>query len=114
MDEAAFVALASAELARIEDILENGGLDLDLEVKADGVLEVGFDDGGKIVINRHVAAREIWVAARSGGFHFHLENGIWVERRAGVELYALLSRLLSERAGKKIVLGAMLDHRVRR
>jgi CyaY protein len=104
MDEIVFVALAGAELARIEERLENCGLDLDLEVKADGMLEVGFEDGGKIIINRHVAAREIWVAARSGGFHFSLENGGWIARRDGEELYALLSRLIGEQTGETLAL----------
>ncbi|MDW8468288.1 MAG: iron donor protein CyaY [Burkholderiales bacterium] len=34
------------------------------------MLEIEFDDGAKIVVNRHTPAREIWVAARSGGLHF--------------------------------------------
>ena len=107
MDEARFVSLAEAEWRRIEGALERCGLDLDLEPKADGVLEVGFADGSKVIINRHLAAREIWVAARSGGMHFsHDGDGRWIARRDGSELYATLSRVLTEYAGEAVTLVA--------
>lgn len=99
MDEAAFNALAEAELLRIEARLEASGVDLDLEQKPGGVLEVEFANGSKLIINRHSAAREIWVAARSGGFHFRPENGGWVAGRDGSELYATLARLVAEQSG---------------
>lgn len=103
MEESAFNALAESELARIEAALEACGADMDIEQKPGGVLEVEFDNGSKIIINRHSAAREIWVAARSGGFHFRPEAGRWVSARDGVELYALLSRVVSEQGGETVV-----------
>ncbi len=99
MDESAFNALAEAELARIETALEDCGADIDIEPKPGGVLEIEFDNGSKMIINRHTAAREIWVAARSGGFHFRPEAGQWLNTRDGTELYAMLSKLVSEQGG---------------
>ena len=52
MDEAAFNALAEAELARIEHALEAFEDDIELEVQAGGVLELEFENGSKVVINR--------------------------------------------------------------
>ena len=52
---------------------------LDVEEKADGVLEVELEDGAKMIINRHAAAREIWVAARAGGFHYRWDGSSWVD-----------------------------------
>lgn len=104
MEESAFNALAEAELARIEAVLENCGVDLDIELKPGGVLELEFDNGSKIIINRHTAAREIWVAARSGGFHFKPEGGRWIAGRDGAELYALLSQVVSEQSGAQLTL----------
>jgi CyaY protein len=106
MDETAFNALAEAELARIEVALEDCGVDLDIEPKPGGVLEIEFDNGSKLIINRHSAAREIWVAAKSGGFHFRPEGGRWVASRDGAELYALLSQLVSQQSGSPVTLGA--------
>ncbi|MDP3420391.1 MAG: iron donor protein CyaY, partial [Thiobacillus sp.] len=59
--EAAFNQAAATTLARIEQVLEDA--DLDFETPADGIIEVEFDDGSKIIINRHGVARELWVAA---------------------------------------------------
>lgn len=99
MDESEFNALADAELLRIEAALEACGADLDIEPKPGGVLEVEFENGTRIIINRHSAAREIWVAAKSGGFHFRPVEGGWLAARDGAELYAMLSRLVGEQAG---------------
>ncbi|MEW5887796.1 MAG: iron donor protein CyaY [Pseudomonadota bacterium] len=100
MDETEFNRLADAMLKRIEDALDAQALDL--EVKPGGVIEVAFDDGSRIIINRHTAAREIWIAARSGGFHFRPENGRWVGTRDGAELMEALGRLVSGQAGRPI------------
>jgi len=104
MEETEFNALAEATLARIEQALDASTAEIDYELQPGGVLELEFGDGSKIIINRHAAAREIWVAARSGGFHFRHENGRWVGTRDGVELFQALSRLASEQAGETVAL----------
>jgi CyaY protein len=106
MDESEFEALAEAELARIEQAFEASGVDADVEAKAGGVLEIEFADGSKMIVNRHGAAREIWVAARSGGFHFRRDGDRWRNTRDGSELYASLSRLASEQCGGPVVIMA--------
>ena len=104
MTESEFEALADAAIAALERALEASALDVDLETKGSGVLELEFADGGKIVINRHTAAREIWVAARSGGFHFRYDGGRWRDSREGSELFAALSRLCSAQSGTPVIL----------
>tara|TARA_R110002049_G_scaffold123611_3_gene278861 strand:+ start:841 stop:1164 length:324 start_codon:yes stop_codon:yes gene_type:complete len=102
MDETAFNTLADAELARIEAAIEGCGAELELEIMPGGVFELEFDNGSKVVINRHTAAREIWVAAKSGGFHFAPRDGRWVSARDGSELYETLSRVISEQSGEMV------------
>jgi CyaY protein len=104
MDEREFNALADGTLRHIEDAIEQCGAEVDLEVKPGGVLELEFDDGSKIIINRHTAAREIWVAAKSGGYHFRPHDGRWVGTRDGEELMVALARYLSEQGGRTIQL----------
>ena len=104
MDEAQFNAAADEMLARIERSLDGCQTALDYEVRPGSVLELEFDDGSKIIINRHTAARQIWVAARSGGFHFKPEAGRWVDTRDGRELFAALSAMASQQAGEPIIL----------
>lgn len=104
MDESMFVSMAEKELAQIEDALERSGVDIDIEPQQGGILALTFEDDSQIIINRHVAAREIWVAARSGGFHFRALEGRWQDTRSGEDLYVLLSRVVSEQAGEPVQL----------
>ena len=93
MDDPRFEVAAEEALERLEHALE--GLELDFERKEGGVLEIEFDDGAKMIVNRHSAARELWVAARSGGFHFRWDGSAWRDTRSGEEFFAALSALLS-------------------
>jgi CyaY protein len=104
MNESEFEALAGIALEKIERALEASGVEADFELKAGGVLEIEFDDGSKIIVNRHGAAREIWVAARSGGFHFRWDGSAWRDTREGSELFAALSRLVSQQGGQSVIL----------
>ena len=104
MTESEFEALADEVIAALERALEASALDVDLEMKGSGVLELEFADGGKIIVNRHTAAREIWVAARSGGFHFRHAGGKWLDTRDGSEFFAALSRLCSAQGGAAVIL----------
>jgi len=102
MNETEFEALAGAALGKIEQALEASGIDADFELKAGGILEIEFADGSKIVINRHGAARQIWVAARAGGFHFAWDGAEWRDTRDGSELFAALCKLVSQQGGQPV------------
>ena len=104
MDDSEFNTLADQTLSRIDAALEACTADIDFELAAGGVLEIEFSDGSKIIVNRHGVAREIWVAARAGGFHFRRDGEVWRDTRDGAELMEKLSRLASQQAGEAIVL----------
>ena len=106
MTESEFEALAGAALAALESAFETNAPDTDVQSKGEGLLEIEFEDGSKMVINRHTAAREIWVAARLGGYHFRHDGTAWRDTRDGSELFAAVSRLASQQAGTLLVLGA--------
>ena len=99
MNDSEFDSAADAALERIDAALEASGADLDVAMVSAGVLEIEFDDGSKIIVNRHAAAQELWVAARSGGFHFRWDGQNWRDTRDGSELFAALSALVSAQAG---------------
>jgi len=104
VSDSEFEALASRALERVEAALEASGIDADFELKEGGVLEIEFADGSKIIVNRHAAAREIWVAARAGGFHFRWDGAAWRDTRQGGELFAELSKLVSSQGGEAVLL----------
>ena len=105
MNDSEFNTLADAALNRIESGLDASDADLDFAMVSAGVLDIEFADGSKIIVNRHGAAKEMWVAARSGGFHFRWDGKVWRDTRDSGELMAALSALVSAQAGEPVVLG---------
>jgi CyaY protein len=107
MTESEFLALAEASLDAIERALEKAAdeNDLDIECSRSGnVLEIELAGGSKIIVNSQSAMQEIWVAAKSGGFHYKNMDGKWMDTRSGEELFAALSRIVSEQAGSALTL----------
>jgi CyaY protein len=96
MDDAEYERLADAVMQRIEAGLDAAEGDFEHELAAGGLIEIECPDGSKIVVNKQAAAREIWVAARSGGFHYRWDGAQWRDTRSGEELFAALERLLAE------------------
>src|SRR5438046_5871993 len=100
--ETEFIAAADATLAKIglalDAALETGNADVDWNIN-DGILEIECADGSRVIVNRHVPNRELWVAAKSGGFHFHAEGGAWRDTKTGEELGAALERVLEAQGG---------------
>lgn len=99
-----FEKSAAAVLEAINDAVEATDLDCDVERKGDGVLEITLANGSRIIISRHVPGSEIWVAAKSGGYHFRFDGQSWINTRNGGELFLSISRYLSEQGGKSIML----------
>jgi CyaY protein len=105
MNEAEFQHAATATLNRIEQAVEASGADIEFE-NAGEILELEFTNRTKIIINKQGAAKQIWVAAKSGGFHYSYDAGTqqWRNDQSGAELFSELSRLVSEQAGAGVLL----------
>ena len=108
MTETEFLDLADSTLARIEEAFDrlNDEDEVDVECKRRGnVLEIEFiDNGSKIIVNSQAPLQEMWVAARSGGFHYKRVGEEWRNTRDGTEFYASLSKFASEQGGAQVTL----------
>ena len=93
MNESEFNQLADDALARIMDAADACGVDIN---RSGNLLEIEFDNGQKIIVNRHDINREIWVAARSGGFHYAWRQDAWTSERDGSELFDRLTALFKD------------------
>jgi CyaY protein len=102
MTDGEYKILADAFFARLETALEGIDEGVDFELASGGILEIDFDDGSKMVINRQGATHEIWVAARAGGFHYRWDGEAWRDTRGGEEIFVALSRFASDQAGVPI------------
>jgi CyaY protein len=81
-----FMATTDRVLAAIGAALDAALADSDVDIDwnlNDGILEIECEDGSKLIVNRHVPNREIWVAAKTGGFHFAARDGVWRDTRSG-------------------------------
>jgi CyaY protein len=101
MTEGEFNEVADAVFQRIEQAIDDSDTDIDYDSNGT-VLEIEFADGSKIVVNRHIPNREIWLAAKSGGFHYALQDGTWFSQRDGSELFAKLGALVQLGSGMKL------------
>jgi CyaY protein len=114
IDDKQFYQLGSNLLQSIEVALEaaDDALDLDLDIERQGgnVINVRFKDKSVIVVNTQPPLHEIWVAAKSGGYHYRwagtVSKPLWLDTKTGKELLSDLTEFASAQAGQavKIVL----------
>ena len=107
LSDSEFHARAQEVLAAIEATLDRwlqeDEIDIDSQ-RTGGLLELQFPSGSKIVVNTQPPLHELWLAARTGGYHFRLVNGEWIDSRSGGEFFAMLSREISAQAGRTLAI----------
>ena len=111
MTESEFLTLAERTLTAIETALDQPALldVVDVECSRSGnVLEIELvDNGSKIIVNSQAPLHEMWVAAKSGGFHYKHDGQCWRNTRDGSELFASLSTMVSQQGGSSVTLNDM-------
>ncbi len=98
LEESDFHERVDDVLTSIENALESVDADIDSDINS-GILTLEFANRGKVIVNRQTPTREIWVAAKSGGFHFYFDGAVWRDTRSNESLESLLSRVISEQSG---------------
>jgi len=92
--------LASIE-ATIDAWLQDDVVDIDTH-RTGGLLEMSFPNGSKIVLNTQPPLQELWLAAKSGGYHYKYADGQWRDTRDGREFFEALSACASEQAAQPL------------
>lgn len=106
MNESEFQEIAEQTIEAIQDAIDHSGADIDYD-EIGGVLTLEFEDDSKIIFSKQGAMSQLWMAAKSGGFHFDYDenNQQWLcDSGNNEELYKMLSRLATQQAGKEISL----------
>ena len=108
MDDNTFDHVADEELRKLERRLEDFDPDEVEPAMAGDVLTLCLRDGTKVIINRHRAARQIWMAAARQAWHFDLDpaDRCWRTDKSKEELVATLEKVLTEQLGRPISLPA--------
>ncbi len=109
MDRAEQLLLAVEQCCdRINDTTE---ADVDSQ-RAGGMITLTFPNRTQIIINQQKPLHEIWMAAKSGGYHYRLDAaaeggaGQWMDTKGAGEFFAHLSRDASAQSGLALVFSA--------
>ena len=103
MDDTEYFDLVEEIFNNIEDQVDELDFDLDIDVSG-GILTIVFPDSSSVVLSKQVATHEIWVAAKSGGFHLQKQSDSWICSTTGENLAEMLSRVFTEQLGVDISL----------
>lgn len=90
-------ALKAVEL-NCDRLNETTDADIDNQ-RVGGMITLTFRNGSQIVINLQKPLHEIWMASRSGGYHYRFDGQHWMDTKGAGEFFAHLSREASAQAG---------------
>ncbi len=101
LDESKYHQLVDLLQQKVEELLDETDFDIDM---ANGILTIDFEEGGKVILSRQPALSQLWVAAKSGGYHLVYDESIatWVVLNSQESLGTLLTRLVLEQSGEKL------------
>jgi CyaY protein len=92
--------------AQCDRLSDSTDADIDSQ-RAGGMVTLTFAGGGQIVINLQKPLHEVWLAARSGGYHYRLADGAWRDTKSGEDFFERLSRCATEQAGVTLRFGGL-------
>ena len=101
MSDSEYLTRAEAALTAIERTLDDIETDIEFE-RSGNVLTLEFENGTKIIVNLQPPMREIWIAAKAGGFHFRFTEDAWRDTRNGTEFFSALSDYATQQAGEPV------------
>lgn len=103
MTEAEFHRIMDATQQRIEEALDRADADLDVDNQG-GLLSITFADRSKVIVSRQAPLCQLWLAARSGGFHFDYRDGVWLRDSDHATLTDVMTTVCSAQAGHPITI----------
>lgn len=103
MTETEFLQHSDELFQYIEDRIDAGGWNIDCQLNGN-VLTLETDDGTQIIVNRHTPNQELWIAAKSGGYHFVRQNDLWLSTRDASEFFQVLSQALSTACNEDVII----------
>jgi len=102
MTDSEFMDRAEALLLAIEKNCDrmNESVDVDIDnQRVGGMVTLVFANRSQIVVNLQKPLHEVWMAARSGGYHYKFANGRWLDSRNNEEFFECLSHNATAQAG---------------
>ena len=103
MDQAErLLALVETSCDRINDETD---ADIDNQ-RVGGMVTLTFANRSQIIINLQKPLHEVWLAARSGGYHFKFDGQVWQDTKGQGEFFQRLTQDASQQTGQAITFSA--------
>ena len=74
--------------------------------RSGGMVTLTFPNRSQIVINLQKPLHEVWMAARSGGYHYRFDGSHWQDTKGEGEFFACLTRDASQQSGMSLQFSA--------
>ena len=102
MTDIEFLDRGEALLLAVEQTCDriNDETDADIDCqRTGGMLTLVFANGSQIIVNLQRPLHEVWLAAKSGGYHYRFDSNQWSDTKGKGEFFAQLSRDSSSQTG---------------
>jgi CyaY protein len=109
MTDSEFMDRAESLLQAVEKSCDriNDETDADIDnQRSGGMVTLTFADRSQIVVNLQKPLHEVWMAAKTGGYHFKWVDGQWQDSKGHGPFFAELSRNATLQAKLVLVFAA--------
>jgi CyaY protein len=106
MTDLEFLDRAESLLRALEQQCDRLNDDTDADIdnqRVGGMITLTFSNRSQIIVNLQKPLHEVWLASRSGGYHYRFDGGQWMDTKGQGEFWAQLSRDASAQAGLPLV-----------
>jgi len=105
MNDSEFLDQAEQLLRHLEMRCDqiNDATDADIDnQRVGGMVTLTFPNRSQLIVNLQKPLHEVWLAARSGGYHYRLIEGKWLDTKGQGEFWAQLEQDASAQSGQSI------------
>ena len=109
MNDLEYLGAAEALLLSVEQTCDRINDDTDADIDAQrvgGMVTLTFPNRSQIIINLQPPLHEVWLAAKSGGYHYKWDGQVWRDTKTGNDFYADLTRDATTQSGLKLAFSA--------
>ncbi len=96
--------LQAVELA-CDRMNDEADVDIDNQ-RVGGMITLTFANRSQIIINLQKPLHEVWLASRSGGYHFKFDGQAWQDTKGHGEFFQRLTQDASQQTGQAITFSA--------
>ena len=109
MTDLEFLDQAELLLSAVERCCDRINDDTEADIdnqRSGGMITMSFANRSQIILNLQKPLHEVWMAAKSGGYHFKCHAGVWQDTKGQGEFFELLTRFASAQAGQGLMFSA--------